>query len=118
LHESQVALPAHCIALDRRIVVAIHKDVDDDIEGAQEEEVAPIALEADYQVSDGGHQNVVEHVQERYLHVLLAQHTEHGVQQVHNLVNVVSIANGALPILHGMILGQDGHASKVVRLED
>jgi len=90
--------------------------VDDDIEGAQEEEVASIALEADYQVSDGGHQHVVEHVQERYLHVLLAQHTEHGVQQVHNLVNVVSIANGALPILHGMILWQRPRSSSLQAL--
>lgn len=117
LHEGQVPLPTHRIALDGRIVIGIHEDMNEYIEGAQEEELTSVAIESYYQVSGGWHQDVVENVQKRYLRVLLAQHAEHGVKQVNDLVYVVGIADAALPVLQRMILLQDSHAAKVVRLE-
>lgn len=99
LEYGKVLLPTHMIALNGRVIVARHGHVNDDVEGAKEEQVAPVALETDDQVASSRHQDVMEDMHKGYLPVLLAEHKEEGIQQVHDLVDVVGVGDGAFPML-------------------
>jgi len=70
------------------------------------------------QVSAKGHHQVVEDVQEGYLAILLAQHKEHSLQQIHELVEEVRVGQPSFSALQLVIQRQFGDASQVVGLQD
>lgn len=95
LAQGKVLLPPeallHILALRRGVVVAVHDDVHQNIEHADQEDMATKTVESDQHVRGEDHEDVMEHMEERDLALLLAQHKEYGVHQVEHLVQMVHV---------------------------